>query len=440
MRKLLTLTWLLILLLGIMPASVLGQGDDPVAPPAGTDLPLVEVVYEADFTDTGEWLSGSTENMSAENASNGYTITSLEPDGGIGLISPIDLSIDDFYAELSFTIDACQVPESALLFLTRLTPDAQNALQTDAYVFVQQCDGNYRSRAISLGTPGEIDAEGRQSASLDEGSAHIMGILMVDNSVTWYLDGAELATYDVLSPIRANGVFTLGAQRGLSYTATAWRIWSVESSGPAQAGPPPSGGTVEGDDPLRQVGVGDLIYNPDLGQPGSIKLGLNQPIAAIVVGGDDVGMYNTQPTAIMEFEDVQGSDYYVEIAFATRACTDASFIGLVWRASADFDSFYVFGIQCDGSYRARLVSPSGVSEPFVTGQATPAPAPDTGGYTLGVYVQGNTAWLYYADTLIGSFSDDTLTEGGVGLLLQSDPATDKAMDIVTLSLVVAEVE
>ncbi|MBI5930980.1 MAG: hypothetical protein HY862_16850 [Chloroflexi bacterium] len=447
MRKIGLLFLVIILAMGVLPMTpAMGQGGDgPLAPPPGTDLPLVEVAYQADFTDATQWPAGSVTGIEFGAVDNGYRVNSLSPDGGIGITPPIDFSIDNFYSEVSFTIETCQVPESALLFFTRLTPNATSATQTDTYVFVLECSGSYRARSVVAGTPSDIDAQGRTPAALEEGSQHVMGVLMVNNSVSWYLDGVELATFDVLAPMRVEGVLALGAQRGLTYTATALRIWSLDST-TANGALGPDVGTTDGgtplsDDPLHQSdGVGSLIYDPNLGQPGSIPAGFSHPVATLVLGGNQVGMYNTESTAILPFEGVQGSDYYVEVVFATRACTDASLIGLVWRASEDLSSFYAFGVQCDGSYRARLITPDGASDPLASGTVTPPPLPETGAYTLGVYVKGNTVWLYYADNLIGSFSDDTLTEGTAGLLLQSDPATAKAMDIVALSLTVAEVK
>lgn len=445
MRKIGVLVWSTFLILGLLPLTpTFAQGGDgPTAPPDGTDLPLVEVVYEADFTDSDQWPEGTITGMEFASADGGYQITSINADAGIGLAPPIALSIDNFYSEVSFTIETCQVPESAFLFLTRLTPNAQTAAQLDTYAFVLQCSGDYRSRSIVAGNPSDIDVQGRAPAALDEGSQHVIGVLMVNNSVTWYLDGTELATYDVLSPLRVDGTLAIGAQRGLAYTATDWRIWSLDSTTVSTTEPSTdtgttTGNTPQGDGPLSEFGVGDLIYDPDLTQPGSIPTGLSHPVATLYLAGGQIGMYNREPSAIMPFEGVQTSDYYIEVVFGTRACDDASLIGVIWRAAGEFGSYYAFGMQCDGSYRAWLETPDGPSESFVSGEVSQPPVPDTGAHSLGVYVKGDTAWLYYDDTVLGSFSDLTLTEGGAGLLLESDPETAKAMDIVAVSLTVAE--
>ncbi len=445
MRKMGVILWSTLLILGLLPLTpTFGQGGDgPTAPPGGTDLPLVEVVYEADFTDTEQWPEGTITGMEFASSADGYQITSINADAGIGLAPPIALLIDNFYSEVSFTIDSCQVPESALLFLTRLTPNAQTAAQLDTYAYVMQCSGDYRSRSIVAGNPGDIDVQGRAPAALDEGAQHVMGVLMVNNSATWYLDGTELATFDVLSPLRVDGVLAIGAQRGLAYTANTWRVWSLDSTTVSTTASSPdtdttAGGTPQGNGPLSEFGVGDLIYNPDLAQPGSIPSGLSQPVATLYMAGGQIGLYNREPSAILPFEGVQASDYYVEVVFATRACTDTSLVGVIWRAAAEFGSYYAFGMQCDGSYRAWLETPDGPSDPLFNGEINQPPIPDTGAHSLGVYVKGDTAWLYYDDVVLGSFSDATLTEGGAGLLLQSDPETDKRMDIVAVSLTVAE--
>jgi hypothetical protein len=437
MRKVgvLLLGGLLILSSGPVQRGSAQQDDGPAAPPAGTVLPLAEEIYSTTFQD-GTWSQGSAEfSLVYTPVSDGLAITSLDSAQGVGFAPPPDLAIGDFYTELSFTVSGCAISESALLIYTRLTPDVQSPQDAGGYVFVLQCDGHYRARSITQGSPGPVDVEGTLSQSLAAGTDHVMGILFVANAAMWFLDGAEVAAFEVGFPIRAGGVLALGAQRGFAYTATAWRLWSVNPAGETPTG---QGAAATGEGPLRATGVGPQIYAPDLSSTTAFPVGLDQPVA-IIAEGAYLRLYNTLPTAILPFEDVQGRDYYVEIEFHTLDCDAGSLIGLAWRAAEAFDSFYVFGVQCDGQYRARVVTSLQAGEALVSGRVgSLAPGPAAGPVTLGVYVRGDTAWLYYAGVLVDSFVDETLTEGGVGLLLQSDPETDRAMDILVFGIGVYE--
>ena len=425
---------IVLILLPLLP--VFAQGDDPVAPPAGTQLPLVELIYSADFTDEAVWTTGTAPDALAfEPTTNGFSILNTDAQSGIGLAPATEDIFDSVYTEFEFTVDSCETGTSALLFSTRLQPEVADLITTEQYVFVVQCDGSYRSRPITGGAPGIIDTRGRIESGLESGETHVMGVLQDGNEIAWYFDGQELATYTG-TQMPSDGHITFGAQLGAGYTVSQWRVWSIEAGAGPTGGDDNTSTSGTSDDPVANREFSDVLYNPDFEPPTDIVYGLHWPVARYV-NPNGIGMYNNDDTAIMEFPQVNQADYYFEINFVIRACGDDSFVGLVWRASDDLGSFYVFGIQCDGNYRARAVVDGVAGDVLAEGSAG---APQKGELqALSVFVRGDTAYLYFNRTLLGTITDASLSEGMPGILLQSSTEGDK-MDLIVTDLGVLGVE
>lgn len=439
MNRILRMAWVMVLVIGLLPiGTILAQDGDPAAPPENVNLPIEDVAFEADFSDTDAWESGQSagDQMSFGLSENGYSMQSASPDGGIGAAPPIDLVTDDFYTEFRFTVDTCEIPESALLFYVRMFPQPNDPTSTDSYVFVLQCSGDYRARSVQLGAPGPIDVSGVTSG-LDDGSEHVMGILLVGNAVAWFMDGQEIDTFEAGDDLRATGTLTPGAQRGLGFTITEWRIWNVKTTGSSGMLDGGVDEPISGDDPLNSGEVGDIIYEPSFDPPTSLILGLHNDIAAYIAGGL-LNLYNTQPTGIMPLTELAPNDFYLETSYVIRDCADDSSFGFVWRASEDFSTYYAYEMQCDGTFMAYLYSDGQISEVLVEGEISPAPQEFDGGLTLGLYVEGDTFWLYFGNRSLGSFSDTTLTTGQAGLLLTSGE-DDIHMDVLLQSLTGSEV-
>jgi hypothetical protein len=440
MNKTLRLVWVVILTIGLLPVDLsLGQGGgDPVAPPEDANLPIEDVAFEADFSDASVWQSGQSagDQMSYGLSDSGYSMESVSADGGIGAAPPIDLVTDDYYTEFRFTVDTCQIPESALLFYVRMFPESNDPTSTDSYVLVLQCSGDYRARSVQLGAPGPIDVDG-VAGGLEEGSEHVMGILMVGNQIVWFMDGEEIAAFEADPDIRTTGTLTPGAQRGLAYTINEWRVWNVKSTG--SSGMLDGGGDepLSGTDPVTSGELGALIYEPSFEPPTSIELGLHHNVAAYIAGGL-LNLYNTQPIGIMPLTDLEANDFYLETSFIIRDCAEDSSFGFVWRASDDFSTYYAYEMQCDGTYMAYLLSDGAVAQVLSEGEITPAPQEFDRSLTVGVYVAGDTVWLYFGNRALTSFSDTTLTDGQAGLLLTSGEDNTR-MDILLQSITGSEV-
>ncbi len=441
MKKIVRLMWISLLIANlVLVGTVLAQGgNDPVAPPDDTNLPVEDIAFEADFSDSEMWEAGQSggDQMSYGLSDSGYSMVSASADGGIGAAPPINFVTDDFYTEFTFTVDGCQIPESALLFYLRMFPEPNDPTTTDSYVVVVQCSGDYRARSVQQGNPGPIDVSGVTSG-LEEGSEHVMGILMVGDTVAWFMDGEEIDTFEVTES-RATGSLTPGAQRGFSYTITDWRIWNVKTTGSSGMldGASQAGETSSGDDPVATGQLGAIIYEPPFEPPTSLPLGLHHNVAAYVAGGL-LNVYNTQAVGILPFTELEESDVYLETSFIIRDCATDSSVGFVWRATEDFSSYYAYEMQCDGTFTAYLYSDGEISEVLATGEITPAPQDSDRNLTLGVYVRGDTAWVYFGTQALASFSDATLSEGQTGLLLTSGE-DGTVMDVLLQSITGSEV-
>lgn len=422
------------------------NGDDvpqPEAPPEGTNLPVQEVIFETTFPSEEGWPSESSpdEQISYEVTAEGYAVTSAA-EGGIGSIPVVNLNIDNFYTEFTLTIDGCDSTASALLFFTRVLPS--NATQTnDSFVYVNQCDGTYRARGLVDNSILDVAVSG-QSMSLDEGATYTIGYLVSGNQSAWYINGQEIAQFEIpAGAARNSGALAPGAQLGISYTLSNWRIWALKNSGenvedPASTTDP--GGTdeaVSGDDPLQRGELGAIVYDPPFTAPTTIPLGLHHDVAAFLVGSDSVNLYNTASSGILTFEDVTGSNYYIQVDFQVRDCSETSTIGFVWHATEDFSSYDAFVVACDGSYEAYSVVDGVAGEPVTVGALNLA-LTDVQLASLGVYVDGSMVYLYAGGQLIESFTDDTLASGLAGLWLASGD-DDTRMDILATELIVYSV-
>jgi hypothetical protein len=313
----------------------------------------------------------------------------------------------------------------------RLNGETGNRLTADQYVFVLECAGSYRSRALSGGAPTDIDVRGALETELSEGSSHVMGILMIGDEVTWFIDGTAIGPYNVRSVLPA-GLIAFGAQRGMGYTITSWRVWSVLAD---ETDTGVSGST--SDDPIAAQDFGGVIYDPSFLPPTSIQYGLHLSVARYLTP-NGISMYNNDPTAIMLFPEVDQSNYLIDVSFGIRSCGDDSLMGLVWRAAEDQSSFYVFGIQCDGSYRVRAVVDGVPGDVLLEGQVD-EPLPLETLLTASVFVRDETAWVYYNRELLGSFTDASLSDGMTGVLLQSASDGTK-MDMIITDLTIFETD
>jgi hypothetical protein len=164
---------------------------------------------------------------------------------------------------------------------------------------------------------------------------------------------------------------------------------------------------------------------------------LHHNVAAYIAGGL-LNLYNTQPTGIMPLTELEIDDFYLETSFIIRDCAEDSSFGFVWRASEDFSTYYAYKMQCDGTFTAYLFSDGEIAEVLAVGEITPAPQEADRSLNLGVYVDGDTVWLYFNNSALMSYSDSTLTEGQVGLLLTSGEDNSR-MDILLQSITGSEV-
>ena len=395
-----------------------------LAPPPDAELPLGDLVYTADLTDGDIWPEYNDNNLILTPTVEGFAMSNTDPEEGLGLFAPTRLDYTDFYTEFSFNIDACRDATSALLFAVRDVDFADN------YVFVLQCDGSYRSRPIIEGNIGNVDRRDRADSVAVE-TTHHMGILMIDDQVSWYLDGVELESFTARGA-PAEGSITFGAQLGIEYTLTAWRVWEV--TGTATLGDN-NNADADSADPLINQEFTEILYNPEFEPPSTITYGLHYPIARYF-NPNGIGMYNNDETAIMALPEVNAENYYFEINYLVRSCDEDAVVGIIWRASEDLSDFYVLGVQCDGAYRSRVVLDGVAGDILASGDSDPMEQDTL--LSISVYVRGDTAWLYHNQNLLTTIASDQIGAGTPGILLQSSTA-GATVDILLTDLIVVGV-
>lgn len=391
-----------------------------------------DLLFEADFNDEAAWPTGRTAYLQYDLLETGYRLRNPQTNAGIGLAPSLDLLVDDFYTELTFTVNVCSSNESSLLFFARMAP-ASPSSSTTSYVFVLQCSGEYRARPVINGVPWDITAAG-QVTPLSEGDSYVMGVRMQGRNVLWSIDGNVIEDFVIEDSVRPNGVLAPGAQIGFSYTINAWQVWALETTG---SNITQTDVQIPGN-PLQDRQIGEVLYLPSLDPPNPISLGLDQPVAA-VISDDRLFLYNTQPEAVLPFEGVTGSSYFMEIEFWVRACSEQSSVGFVWYADLTYQNYYALEVQCDGTFEAYIVANDRDRRRLAAGRLVPGLHNSGQSKSLGVFVRAGDVWIYHDGDLIASFHDASHLAGQVGLILDSE-RDDARMDIVASEIVVFAVE
>ncbi len=441
-----------VVLLGMVigAGSVFAQGGDgvpePQAPPDGTNLPVQEIEFATLFGADEGWTSGGSpdQQLEYEVTPDGMAVRSLG-EGGIGSIPVPALNLDNAYTEITITVDSCSSPESALLFFTRVRP-SENAQTNDAFVYVNQCNGAYRARGLVDNQILEVAVSGT-ATSLVVGETYTIGYLVSGNQSAWYINGEEIVQFDIPEGAsQSSGFIAPGAQLGIEYTLNSWAVWTLKNTGenivafPEEEAPDTPDNTTDADasadDPLSRNELGDVIYDPPFSAPTSIPLGLHHEVAAFLIDNSLLNLYNTGESGILRFADVDASNYYMQVNFEVRDCADSSTIGFVWHADEEFSSYSALDVTCDGRFEAYVVTEGEAGEPLAAGQFEPE-LTALNSVSLGVYVQGDTVYLYVEGQLLESYTDAAFDSGQVGLRLAAGDGS--RMDILASDLLVFDV-
>lgn len=440
MQRRITISVVLLILMLVAVGQVWGQGGgdaEPEATPEGANLPIQELIFQTFFAAADGWPSEAApdDQISYEVTADGYAVTSVAG-GGIGSIPVLNQNLDDFYTEIVFTVDSCESAESALLFFTRILPN-EETLTNDSFVYVNQCNGNYRARGLVGNEILEVATNG-EGPALEEGQQYVIGYLLVGNQSALYVNGEEVARFVMPEgQSRRSGAIAPGAQLGFSYTLNAWRIWTLKSSGEnLEDVPVLEVPTEDATDPVLAGELGEVLYDPPFTAPTNIPLGLHHEVAAFLIDNTFINLYNTQDVGILPFEGVDGSGYYMTIEFVIRDCSDTSTIGFVWHADEAYEDYEAFEIACNGVFRAFSVEGGVEGDVIISGEVQPALTELTPA-SLGVYVQDDTVFIYSANDLIDTYS----TRSGSGLaglrLTTGDDGT--RMDILAGELTVFDI-
>jgi hypothetical protein len=224
--------WIIISLLALvslLPSLSAQESPTPQALPSESGVILGGVVYEADFELDPLWEAGGyADNTFAWQPSRqGLTLVSTDDKSPARHTNGTSFIGQDFYAELSFIPVQCLSDESALLFNTRSDSRAESPSTAEAYVFVIQCDGMFRSRVVEEGgASGFIDFDGVLAHPLNLKQEYHLGLLMQGRRVTWYLDGELLGEY-LISQAARPGELAPGAQLGLTVIISDLIVWEL---------------------------------------------------------------------------------------------------------------------------------------------------------------------------------------------------------------------
>lgn len=220
--------FLVLLALIALPVAYAQNDDSPRALPEDVTLPLEEIAYQADFLLDPLWRPRDTDpELTWQPSRQGLSIVSTSAESSARYTNGTSYIGQNFYVELSFIPVQCLSEESALLLNTRAdtTADSLNAAQ--AYVFVMQCNGTYRSRPVEEGgESGTIDFNGVLDSPLQPKQAYHLGVLIQGRQVIWYFDGALLGEYLITQSPRP-GEIVPGAQLGMDVVITDLRIWEL---------------------------------------------------------------------------------------------------------------------------------------------------------------------------------------------------------------------
>jgi hypothetical protein len=371
------------------------QAPTPQAPPAGSDLGLGALIYQANFSDAKAWPASQYFKADASGLSavgNGSNAPAWGPSTALRGM--------DYYTEITLNITSCSA-QSAVYFLTRMAePDPKVG---NSYAFVIQCDGSVVGRRVSGG-----DLRIANQTTPAEGTSlvgrHHIGALMIGNTARLFFNGQEIInTTSPAMPLRGHIGFAVTGD--MAYTIEDLRVWSLATD-------------------ALPVEVGDAQFEADFLHDTQWPLGVSD--AALTRTANHLYLVTTYDKPFTALTGkVNSSQYVMRTSFLVRQCAADASAGVVYRADADLKNAYAFTIQCDGTYKAGKLNASGLIEtPDLTGKTDPLDM--FGDYTrLTVIADGQSYRFFVGTNEIGTVTA-TLDPGDVGIYASSGAAGAKA--------------
>ncbi|MFP4323840.1 MAG: hypothetical protein ACLFTK_15405, partial [Anaerolineales bacterium] len=362
-----------------------------------------------DFSNTDVWADGSRdENLSWQVTPDGFALSSTGPNASARYAPGTDFTATDFYAELTFQPSVCPTDDSALLFNVRSDPTAERPVDATGYVFVLQCDGAHRARLVQGGDPQPVDFNGTLDAGLSLDTPSVMGIQLSGDQVAWYLNGQLLAQY-VGNPSPSAGQFVLGAQLGLQYTLQRLQIWELSGVAPDTTTGPAL------DDPLRETDPGRNHVVENFADPATpLLVGWAAELPAIRIS-EQLLTHNTQPFQARLLADPPPDNFGIfatQINFQMRQCGPTGGLGLYFGESETNGLAVV--VTCEGQIQANVIANGEPSNTLLSEQVPPI-ARFSGGELLQTVWVNDTLFVYYNQTLVGSFAAPDVRASRIGL-------------------------
>ncbi len=397
---------LIVMLAGLwLSGAWLVTAQTPQAP--DSPLPLGDLRYEADFAEGDTWQDDRRDDELAwERSDAGFTVRSAGPNASARYGPGTPFSAEDFYAEFAFVPLACPAGDSSLLFNVRSDDLNDNPLNATSYVFVVQCNGTYRSRLVQGGTPTAVDFSGNLPAALTVDAVNTMGVQVLGDEITWFMNGETLGRFVANTPTQA-GQFAFGAQLGLQYTVQYLHVWDVEIPAPERA--------TNLEDPLNETIPGRNHVVENFSDPNNpLLVGWAADLPAIRIS-EQLLTHNAQPFQARLLAAPPPQNFRIftaQINFQLRQCGSAGGLGLFFGES-ERDGLAVV-TACDGTLSAQRYTDGIATETLLSESIPPLRLFSSGELLQTLWADG-TLYIYYNQALVGSIPAPDLAAQDIGL-------------------------
>jgi hypothetical protein len=174
--------------------------------------------------------------------------------------------------------------------------------------------------------------------------------------------------------------------------------------------------------PIASVQVGNLNVQEEFNATSSWFVG---PVTgagnAALANGQYVITVDVVPQSLQSFAQPIIADGYAEVEAYLSDCTRGGFVGMLMRVQDFGTGGYLFAFACDLSFWAIVTFPTN-GQPEVLSSNNLSGVSPTSPHTIGVMLDGNFLAMYLNGQLLGSATDNTFSQGMLGLYAESGNA------------------
>jgi hypothetical protein len=174
--------------------------------------------------------------------------------------------------------------------------------------------------------------------------------------------------------------------------------------------------------PVASVQVANLNVHEEFNATSSWFVG---PVTgagnAALANGQYVITVDVVPQSLQSFAQPIVADGYAEVETYLSDCTRGGFVGVLMRVQDFGSGGYLFAFACDLSFWAIVVFPTSGQPEVLTSNNLSGVSP-TSPHTIGVMLDGSFLAMYLNGQLLGSATDNTFSQGMLGLYAESGSA------------------